>query len=76
MNKTLWIQEKLPFTKKLLECSYCTGVYSGLIVYTLRFADLNDLSNSINLREALIWALASSAFCYIADSIAMKLESE
>ena len=68
MNKTSWIQNRVLFTRKLLECSYCTGFHTGWILY---FAKKYP---NINLDSLLIWAFAASAFSYIADTFTQYLE--
>lgn len=63
MNKTSWIQNRLQFTKSLLECSYCTGFHSGWIIYLL----MNF--NHFNYENLIMWSFASSAFCYCLDTV-------
>lgn len=51
--------------ERMFSCAYCTGFHTGWIVWLLS-------------REApvgvLVFALASSAFCYTLDTVLRKLE--
>lgn len=69
MNKTSWIQNRLQFTKSLLECSYCTGFHSGWIAYFM----LNP-SSQIDPISLITWSFASAAFSYVLDTAVAYLE--
>lgn len=61
------------FTDALLRCSYCTGFHSGWLTWVLLWAtSLWDVAH--HMREILGFSLASAAFCYLVDTLALKLE--
>ena len=71
MNKMPdFVYEKLPsIVNRLLACAYCTGFHTGYLAY---FAISHD---DIVWHHAPIWAFASSAFSYAADTTLRLAES-
>ena len=64
MNKLPdFVYERLPsFFNRLLACAYCTGFHTGWMAYAAISHD------EIVWHHAPIWALASGAFSYAADT--------
>lgn len=69
MNKTSWIQNRLQFTQKLLECSYCTGFHSGWIAYFMF-----NPTFQVEPASLITWSFASAAFSYVLDTAVAYLE--
>ena len=57
-----WLMRKSVFFFKLLSCSFCTGFYSGLIIYLLNFA---KIQKNFSIIEMFLWGLASSGISFI-----------
>jgi hypothetical protein len=57
------------FFYKLLNCAYCSGAWSGVIVYLLT-------TQCIKLNELLIWGLAGGTICLIIDGVLAFLHRE
>jgi hypothetical protein len=76
MNKVDFLR-KAPFFDKMLNCSYCTGFHAGWLMFLLSSAP--SLSLMVNLPvytaiNSVLWGLASSAFCYLADTVSQTAE--
>lgn len=66
------------FLKSMMGCVYCTGFHSGWITW-LGFYFLGMETKLPTWKVpvmALVWALASSAFCYLLDTFAQWAESQ
>lgn len=71
MNKMPdFVYERLPdFFNRMLACAYCTGFHAGGITYfALQHQD-------ITLHHVPLWAFASSAFSYVAETVVRLAES-
>jgi hypothetical protein len=81
-------QQKLPLrglwslTDKMLGCTFCTGVVSGLLTWALGWAATgacpfgwDGLWGLGYVAGAICWAFASGGFCYTLDSAVEWLES-
>jgi hypothetical protein len=84
MNKVDFIR-KAPFFDKMLNCSYCTGFHAGWLTFLAKGFTSSSLALtpqffvSIALTpqffvSALLWGLASAAFCYLADTLSQTAE--
>jgi hypothetical protein len=61
------------FFHKLLSCSFCTGFHAGWLAYLL----VADLKLSLALPfDLLTYSFASASFCYVLDTLLIKLESD
>ena len=67
------------FFAKLFNCTYCTGFWSGLFVYGMSYvAGVSPVASDDYLKlaaGAIVWGFCSSAFCYLAAAIAVRLET-
>lgn len=78
MNKVDALRsEKWPlgaFFNRMLSCSYCTGFHAGWLAWALsRLVYGIELTPS-GFAPALVWAFASSAFCYVVDVASQAAE--
>lgn len=62
-----WLRSKVVFIDSLLECSFCTGAWSGLITYFLFY-------NTIEWRKIVIYFFVGAVWCYFLDLIIDNLE--
>lgn len=65
---------------RMLSCSFCTGFHTGWVVWLLMAYtgvgwDVSEHTVVGNVGHLLLFSLASAAFCYLADVVAMKMES-
>lgn len=71
-------QDGSTFFGRMFNCAFCTGFHCGWISWALWFAPKlytdGDLS-WLQLLEAVGFAFASSAVCYLLDLIAVRLDS-
>lgn len=76
MNKVDFFHEKSEFTDALLKCAYCTGFHAGWLAWLLTLP-LRGLPEHLWLIpvQVLVWAFASSVFCYGADTVFQLAES-
>lgn len=68
-NKLAFLHGKYDMLDKFLGCPYCVGFHCGWIVYLLH-------TDSFIALQCILWAFASSAFCYIIDISAQLIESK
>ena len=61
-----WLMRKSVVFFKLLSCSYCTGFYSGLIIYLAKFA---QIQKDFSIIEMFLWGLASAGFSFIITAV-------
>jgi len=54
---------------KLLDCFYCTGFWSGLVIYFLT-------QESYKLGWAICWGLAGGTICLVVDGVISKLHQQ
>lgn len=76
-NKVSFLHEKTDFTDRLLACTYCTGFHCGWITWLLFWGASGDLPVTGPVQIAasvLVWAFASSAWCYSLDAAVKYLE--
>lgn len=73
MNKIDFMR-KIGFFDRMLSCSYCTGFHAGWIGWAVSrlYYPLEDSFSYV--ATALLWAFASSAFCYFVDVLAQLAE--
>lgn len=65
------------FFQRLLRCPYCTGFHTGWMIWLIANAKTLSACNGDwvpLLSEVVIFSFASSAFCYVLDTAAQKLE--
>jgi hypothetical protein len=60
-----------PFFYHLFSCYFCCGFYSGLVVYTL----YNKNYHLWNIRDLILWGLASSGTSFILSILIDKLSA-
>ena len=64
------------FFHKLLSCSFCTGFHAGWLTYLLLNHNLFAMQPWIDSAcYILIYSFVSATFCYLLDTIIVKLES-
>lgn len=76
-DKNPWLGRVLRhavFFERMLGCSYCTGFHCGWMVYVLEVLRVGTVPGHW-FPEVILWAFASSAFCYAADAVLQWLES-
>lgn len=74
MNKVEF-PRKVAFFDKMLNCSYCTGFHAGWLAFLAKSFVTGSLSLSPQFFvNALLWGLASAAFCYLADTLSQMAE--
>jgi hypothetical protein len=74
MNKVDFIR-KAPFFDKMLNCSYCTGFHAGWLTFLAKGFTSSSLALTPQFFvSALLWGLASAAFCYLADTLSQTAE--
>lgn len=62
---------------RMLECSYCTGFHAGWVVWCVGVLPslVSSESSFVGVVSSLIpFSLASSAFCYAADTTLQRIE--
>lgn len=52
--------------ERMFRCSFCTGFHTGLVVWIL--------AGGGTASEAILFSLASSAFCFILDTLLLWIE--
>ena len=83
-DKVTWATSplrKIPLFKKegqtwfdrMLICPYCTGFHTGWILWLASSLPLTD-PNGETAVEGLLFAFASSAFCYAIDAVVQWFE--
>jgi hypothetical protein len=61
----------------LLNCSFCTGFYTGLVLGSVRAYFETDHPVSVESAVlVVVFALASAAFCYVLDTAVAALSQE
>ena len=77
-QKFSWLDKKHWLLDKILECTICTGLYSGLAVYPLIHTKFQLSSPWVSMQlhplEWFMFGLASSGFCYTLDEVLKFLE--
>jgi len=58
-----------PFFYKLFSCPFCSGCYSGLIIYLIS-------QHSYKLSEGALWVLTGGSTCLILDGVLARLHRE
>jgi len=69
----LFKKEELTWFDRLLICPYCTGFHAGWLVWLAAAAPFDDMV-AVDVVEAVLFAFASSAFCYAVDSVVQWFE--
>lgn len=73
-------KEGKTFFERMFVCPYCTGFHSGWAVWlAVKWEDLIEATNAEMVEFAvstLVFAFASSVFCYLVDTFAQWLERE
>ena len=61
-----WIRKHSVILDSMLDCAFCTGFWSGIIVHliTYKIFDIKDL---------FLYGFGAAALCYIVDTIMIKL---
>ena len=62
-----WIRQRSVLIDSLLGCSFCSGFWSGIIVYFVTVS-------SFSIKECFLFSFGGAALCYIVDTIMIKLE--
>lgn len=62
------LRELSPAFQRMLDCAYCTGFHCGWLICLVS-------GRAHHLTDLILWAFASSAFCYGADAWVRWLES-
>jgi hypothetical protein len=75
MNKIPFMR-KVSFFDRMFSCSYCTGFHAGWIAWALSRGIHGFEDKPSFLLGAVVWAFASSVFCYLIDTIAQFLEAK
>jgi len=74
-HKITFLHQKSEFLDAMFKCTFCTGFHTGWILWVLYHLAEGPLVLSIaNLIHLLIFALVSSASCYLIDCLATFLE--
>lgn len=78
-HKCPWLWGKSDFLDKMLSCTYCTGFHAGWISWVLfvlgkAFIDSSWLTK-VSWTDGILFAFASAAFSYFADTATRWLES-
>jgi len=66
-------EEGQNFFERMFECAYCTGFHSGWLVWGAFWITGVESAGS-SLGEMVLFALASSSFCYVLDTLLRWLE--
>ena len=72
-NKATFLR-KVPLFSSLLKCIYCLGFHCGYLIFFARWGIAGGPRHVSVLVEALLWAFASSVFCYVVDTFSQWLE--
>ena len=72
-HKTYSLLSKVPFFKKMLECTFCTGFHGGWIAFLLLVPPAPFLRLSI-IVEMIVAGFIGAASSYIVDTLISKLE--
>jgi hypothetical protein len=79
-KKAAWLTEPLKrwqFFAALLTCPYCLGFHAGWMVWVLGRLP-GHISSSTGLwetvDEAVLYAFCGAAFCYLVDTLAVRIE--
>ncbi len=65
------------FFDRMFECPYCTGFHTGWLVWlALVFPDTLQKSLWEMLISGVCWAFASSASCYVLDTLVLLVEKK
>lgn len=70
-HKLKFLHGKVDWIDKMFECTFCTGFHAGWISYVLFHI---DTPQQIDLNKLLLFAFASSAFCYALDEFIKSIE--
>lgn len=65
----LWLLSLHPLFGELLDCWFCTGNYSGYMIY------LATHLTSLNLIDFLLWGLAGATFSYLLENLISFLQT-
>jgi hypothetical protein len=57
------------FFSRMLECAYCTGFHAGWMVWLVW-----RVGGEVSVVEGMLFPFASSAFCYMIDTLLTRLE--
>jgi hypothetical protein len=58
---------KIGFFHEMLSCSFCTGFHAGWLTFLLEH-------RAVSLCDMLLYGFVGASFCYITDTIVLKLE--
>lgn len=79
MNKVDVLRsEKWPlgaFFDRMLSCSYCTGFHAGWLAWALTRIVHGLPHTAQDALTPILWAFASSAFCFLVDAASQAVES-
>jgi hypothetical protein len=80
LYSTGYLESGVPerFTDKLLHCTYCTGFHCGWLTWLLAWGVEADPPGQTDISipfSVLTFALASAAFCYVADGVVKWAEA-
>ena len=70
-HKLKFLHGKIGWIDKMFECTFCTGFHAGWIAYLLYYT---NTPQQIEPKKLLLFALASSAFCYALDELIKSIE--
>lgn len=62
-----FVMQRSMFMNKLLSCSFCTGFHAGWMTYLL-------MKGTFAPTPMAVYGLASATFCYLFDTLMLKLE--
>lgn len=63
------------FFDRMLSCSYCTGFHAGWLAWVLTRAVHGLPHAAPDALTPILWAFASSAFCFLVDAASQAVES-
>lgn len=73
MNKVEALR-KVAFFDRMLSCSYCTGFHAGWLAWVLTRAVHGLPPTAQDALTLILWAFASSAFCFLVDAASQAVE--
>ena len=73
MNKVEALR-KVAFFDRMLSCSYCTGFHAGWLAWALTRAVHGRPPTAQDALTPILWAFASSAFCFLVDAASQAVE--
>ena len=68
------VLSKLSFFEKMFQCPLCTGFHCGWLVWLVHRLTVQEPFSLKDAGLVFLYALASAAFCYMADTATRRLE--